>query len=108
MTKPRIWRTLLLYLLAGTLFVLPAYANSDRFIPTLAASKGQLFWYIAPLTRAPSTQRITSVAFDPTDSGVALAVEGEPGGDRRPDRGQFATPLRMSIRLHLNARSARR
>ncbi len=77
MTQLKIRIALLSSLLIGGLFGLPVAAPSSAATTgaPLAATQARLFWYVPRLVTNSAPQRINSLAFDPTEPGVALAAE---------------------------------
>lgn len=81
--QARSWIGLLCGVLAIGLLGIPAATAHPSRIPLaeiVPAASARLFWYIPALDIDTSPQRINAVAYDPSNPGVALASEGNPGG----------------------------
>ena len=66
----------------GLLGVPAATARSSRMAATeiVPTANARLFWYIPAIDTNSLPERISSIAFDPANPGIALASEGNPDG----------------------------
>src|SRR3954470_18974796 len=81
--KSRAWIALVFGALAISLLGTPAVTARSSRLPvakSVSTTSARLFWYIPALDIDSSPQRINEVAYDPSNPGVALASEGNPGG----------------------------